>query len=703
MSDRNKARAPYNFVPLPDKPVYVEDNKLPEHDVYCADRHTGYFDVQLTTETPLFVRGMQHVGSMGDSRTHEKAFNLNGRPAIPGSSLRGMLRTLVEIVTHSKMHFVSDNKLVYRSVYGNDTLAEEYRNTITEKTGDKEFRYPSMQMHGGYLQRGDSESGWVIQPAKSHYGEGIALVKRQDVLNAGIPEKSVLKTYYVGIRPSTTRTEHTGKQGVKLHIPLAKGISQQANNGHEPATLIISKTVGPIGGKGSNRTWYPAIYEADPSAEPIPIPRRIWNDFVKDRDLNRGIENRAIRNPGDVLFYLLNDDGELLFFGPTMFFRLPYEHSIGDLIPEALRQDNPNIDYVEAMFGYVSEGSTSRSPSAYAGRVSVTSAQALDGQDDYYDETIIPKILSSPKPTTFQHYLEQPDGWRTRSDNLRHYGSKRAKIRGYKLYWRQMIESLQAVKDSKVSTLDGSSQHTIMRPVRKGLSFRFRVYFENLSDVELGALAWVLTLGGDPEARHQLGMGKPFGLGVVKLSPSLVVTDREKRYHRLFNADGIWHLPDKDAADYILAFKEAFASQVIDIDTSERIQQLRAMLRTYASAPDFFSYMNIEPTNEYKDQPVLPQPLEVEDSYKRKVAQLKRERKEQIGFEVGEEIKGDVFDNEDGISFTPNKRYGNKEYEGYIPPAKVVKSRRVGSKVKARIIKIVDGDPVQLICEQIPQ
>lgn len=705
---RESARAPYNFIPLVGgEPL---PDKIVSHDRYYLDKHTGHFDVTLETITPVFVRGMvtnEEHNQGKEAKDQPEPFILDGEPVIPGSTLRGMIRSLLEIITFGKMHFVSDNKLVYRAIYYADALANTYRGIITDVLGGKQFVYPSSRMHGGYLQKGNSESGWIIQPATVHYGESIALVDRQDVLAAGIPEIPKLKTYDVGVKPATKRTVHTGKEGVQLHIAQANGITSTAGSGYEPATLIISNTVGKIGGKGSNRRWYPAIYEADPTAESIPIPQRVWNDFIRDRDLNRGIVNRTIQKPGDVLFYLLDSQGGLVFFGPTMFFRVPYENSIGSLIYDKPLASN-FTDYADAMFGYVSErGTEKRDPVAYAGRVSVTSATLADGQTDvvYNEAYELRRTPGSPKPTTFQHYLEQPQGIQTTKPDLHHYGVKNARIRGHKLYWRQNVD----IEGLKRDNTDGKKEkiETKFHPVRKGITFTFRVYFENLTNAELGALAWVLTLDGDENLYHMIGMGKPFGLGVVKLSPSLVITDVEARYRTLFDTNGAWYMPLKEPADYIQVFKQALEVHGISFDAHDRIKQLKAMLRLYAPDPELFSYMQIdrvingEKVNEYKDRPVLPYPIAIEALYKAKESEHRKAEKERIGFAVGDEIVGDVFDNSDGIWFAPRKQYGDKEYEGYIPTDKVIKQRDLETRVDARILEIIYGDPGTLICEQI--
>ncbi len=319
---------------------------------------------------------------------------------------------------------------------------------------------------------------------------------------------------------------------------------------------------------------------------------------------------------GRPIFYI-EQGGQVIHFGHTPNFRIAplvieddklRAVTPQDRIPRDLRQDNPRLDYAEALFGYVSE--ESHVPSAYAGRVFVTSAYVTQEQGDYFDETIVPRILASPKPTTFQHYLEQPDGWQTPTHQLRHYGDA-TRLRGHKLYWRQMIADLKSVQESDTDkNPDTSTQHTIIKPVRKDVQFAFKVYFENLTDAELGALAWVLTFDGDSEARHQLGMGKPFGLGVVKLETMLVLTSRRERYSRLFDEQGHWF-----SAEYSVepqehtAFIGAFKEKIGNFD-KKRIQELQILVRKQELKSRKFSYMRIESErgNDYQGRPVLPRP-----------------------------------------------------------------------------------------------
>lgn len=84
-------------------------------------------------------------------------------------------------------------------------------------------------------------------------------------------------------------------------------------------------------------------------------------------------------------------------------------------------------------------------------------------------------------------------------------------------------------------------------PVRDGVSFYFHVDFINLTDEELRLLCYALAPSS--AFMHKIGMGKPIGLGSVKITPEgLFLIDRairysvegynnECRYHKLWKID----------------------------------------------------------------------------------------------------------------------------------------------------------------------
>jgi CRISPR-associated protein (TIGR03986 family) len=193
------------------------------------------------------------------------------------------------------------------------------------------------------------------------------------------------------------------------------------------------------------------------------------------------------------------------------------------------------------------------------GRVFFSDASFVNAKDGVWYKTnpIIPHILSGPKPTTFQHYLVQdrslnhdPD----KKSSLAHYGTSpmETQIRGHKLYWHKGTNP-----DIEASEVERTHEKQLTRiiPLKPGVQFKFRIYFENLRREELGALLWVLNLPGGPNKtyRHKLGMGKPLGMGAVAITPHLFLTDRLARYRTLFSRDG-WEEASKpeEAEQHIL-------------------------------------------------------------------------------------------------------------------------------------------------------
>jgi CRISPR-associated protein (TIGR03986 family) len=382
-------------------------------------------------------------------------------------------------------------------------------------------------------------------------------------------------------------------------------------------------------------------------------------------------DNGAIQ-PMQPVFYV-TEENKPVFFGHGMMFRLPYKDSISNFVPIRLRKPNiklaatyfklfflsdysnlkyallihltfiNTVDIANAIFGFVS-GKKQKENQARAGRVVISDAicEKADSEDIWFtgslERTITPQILSTPKPTTFQHYLVQTDP-EARKRELKHYANKPEKetvIRGHKLYWHQGRSPSIVLNNSEVS----ESQTTQIKPIKTGISFTFTIDFENLSDLELGAILWVLNHAKkyqDEEYRLSLGMGKPLGMGAVKITHQLHLSDRKQRYTNLFK-DKNWDIGEiSDTSDTHERCVKAFEKYVLDhiseadqpntgkatnLEELPRIKMLLAMLSWPGSSniERTTRYMEIERNreprigtdeNEYKERRVLPSPLQV--------------------------------------------------------------------------------------------
>ena len=84
------ARAPYNFIPYEPKAVLTEENS--EYGVW-----SGILHCSLEAVTPLLVAGERI--QRADESTECHFFQVEGKHVIPGSSIKGVLRSMVEILS----------------------------------------------------------------------------------------------------------------------------------------------------------------------------------------------------------------------------------------------------------------------------------------------------------------------------------------------------------------------------------------------------------------------------------------------------------------------------------------------------------------------------------------------------------------------------------------------------------------------------
>jgi CRISPR-associated protein (TIGR03986 family) len=572
------ASAPYNFVPLPEAVIKVVDGaqKLPNHNTYANTGypHTGYFEVTLTTKSPLYIRCSftlsdflrQERGEDKDGLFRSQVKNTPDffytrdpdQPVIPGSSLRGMLRNLLEIVSYGKIEWITEKRLFFRTV--DDTaVGRYYRGRMTGK------------VEAGFLQR--KSDGYVIKVTQ--------MVR--------VPRNKVGGNLYEGQAPNKLpRWNEQPHQWLPVWVqlskkgPLVEQMHYAATPGWHEGRLIIT---GDIPGKKKEFVFLLPSQNAEEIAVPAEMLERFHDDqltqwqeraFPKNQPGNNcrerdGMLRQNLPGEGDPVFFL-RENGQLTFFGRAQMFRLPYKKTPRGLVLAELRTA-ADIDYADALFGYTKpkkkhlgdtdgvDAQQGEKARAYASRVFVMDGKLVEGQTDLWfpgDPIFVPRILATPKPTAFQHYLTQQEP--NDKNKLDHYDSPpfhETTIRGHKRYWHQGLggneislgeirtrieehqAQLQTILATERQTGKPDTQHTQFKPLKPNVEFRFRVYFENLSDAELGALCWTLHPLGDPTKTycHNLGMGKPLGMGAVQLDATLHLTDRVTRYGSLFDGD----------------------------------------------------------------------------------------------------------------------------------------------------------------------
>jgi len=161
--------------------------------------------------------------------------------------------------------------------------------------------------------------------------------------------------------------------------------------------------------------------------------------------------------------------------------------------------------------------------------VRISNATLVDGQEEpYTKQEVTLKILSSPKPPSPSLYFKpanNPQGGYIAKASLKP-GNHHPQ--GRKLYLHHKVAEAQTPwKTDHESEL--LNQKNRIKPLRSKLSFGFTIEFDNLTDWELGLLCYAVR--PDDDFRHKIGMGKPLGLGTVRVDPeALEIVDRSKRY-----------------------------------------------------------------------------------------------------------------------------------------------------------------------------
>lgn len=626
------AMAPYNFVPLPNRIFDVandprfevrigsETRKVWEcHDMWAPGLRNGYIDVELETTTPLFIRDAVKRGDGGvwdqrESRIRPESAQRNGVPIIPGSSFRGLLRNLVEILSFSKIQPVTQRKPFYRSVGDS-----RYRNLLV-----KSQQPPA----GGFIRK--QREQWGIEPAE--------VVRIPHSLTIGT---STLKVV-LGYRAEADYNPPASYQHRQCWIQSAGNLVTSIAFAPPPGgawregVLVLT---GGIQSKLHEFVFVRRVIPAGRQAALLTIPEECWRRFHDGEQITAWQESTFPRSAsrkkaggasdGEPVFYIASPgrSNEVQAFGRARMFRFPHDSGPSECIPKELR--DAKLDLSEILFGSVAGETMIR------GRLRVSDLHAKERPAaSYYEEVIVPQILGSPKPTCFPHYLVQ-DG--TRPQTLKTYFlSDRAEIRGHKLYWQRWNESrLDRVKkesnqesthDEILAALGNGNkeqhkQYTVIQPVRDGVTFSGRISFENLTDVELGAILTALQLV--PDARPALGMAKPLGLGRVQVRKcDLTLIDRQTRYtswsekgEARGDTAAFRSAFSKVVVSHARSSQERFVNRVGDLWSIARLDTLRVLL-TQQLAVEKTRYLKVTGgdtgrfgrEDEYRAKFVLPTP-----------------------------------------------------------------------------------------------
>lgn len=573
--------APYNFVPLAKDICEAADLGLahmPSQDLPEADAQSGVIDITLSCDTPILVGWDAPDGIV-------KRFGRtpDGTPAIPGSSLRGMIRNVMEIACFGRMALVNDATTAVRDLSGTARL--DYGSRMS-KTKGCAFE---AQSHAGWLQLVGSKV--LLTPC--HYGRidhkdlsdivtGFRTRVEQDFADraANPPIKTTSNDLSLA---ANVEARFTGGNAGLLHRSLYvqndPDIHAHSDDSHgNPKRLsyrrvaetkveaerhtpndVVTVTKEPASQKdgtlvftgmpGKNKHMEFFFFD-DPAAKAKPVAADVWQKFIAVHEQQEKESptwqwrRETFRQGKRIPVFWLPDrvDGQpdengdvpagpiIEQIGLAMMFKRAGDVSIGQMIKNTNEKHRKAeiIDLPTRIFGRLE--TAKGKGDGWRGRVSFGWAMATGGYEEPVNSDV--KVhLQKPKPGFAPSYVRQRDFADTSGKVL----LDRAQYRSY-VHWRRHDPEKEEIRGWKRYPVrppqlqtDGTpeGEFSTLRPLRpkpgQQIIFTGRIRYHNLTNIELGALLWALTWGGNADLRHSLGMGKPLGWGQVKVTPTVSV------------------------------------------------------------------------------------------------------------------------------------------------------------------------------------
>lgn len=505
---------PYNFISLPAKKASAYSD---------ADRHTGVIEYTITAKSPLFIPNTSNEDAFQCGVKDHKSYDFYSyttltegknhkneyyEPVIPGSELRGMLRSVYETLTDSCMGVLNE------STYPTMRIGEAYQAGLLKRLSGGGYELVTAEDCIYRKEKGTDAKG------KPRY----ALLYKEEQLPEGA------KVFFC--RKKRYKEDFGKKRELKS---LIREVSTVKDGEHkEEGYLIKGEADGSLGKKHNCHVFIPKegtgtslksedidrlqavlkAYREEPSAE------KKYAEYQKEL-------NVFLKGKGNDYFpvYFSKVGGKYLYLAPACFSKEAAVHSLKDLAGVWAPCEGGAVCPTCALFGMIGGKGTEYGGSKIRfadARVSLPEENASSDWAAYFDEIVTLEALGAPRLQNVEFYLERPDGavfW-----NYDYYimngGAEvipyKATLRGRKFYWHQRGKVLR-------TDVEKNNLNKTVRPVKSGITFTGKLFFDGISYKQLNQLLWILNGGNEaeqPETGHiayKLGMGKPLGMGSVEL------------------------------------------------------------------------------------------------------------------------------------------------------------------------------------------
>lgn len=516
-------KAPYNFVPLNKKVVSPYWEPYISHDVPFEDSESGELEITITAASPIFVKnGMgkddekaHYDGDGKQIKPYRFSQDENGNFFIPGSSVKGMIRSVLEVMSFGHMgRKINDIRYSVRDfsnsdIYNPSEISREVKCGWLRQNGDR------FELEGGgpvrRIKHVEIEKAFRIKNFSNTGKDKSAKAKHHK-----LPEPT----------PSILFSTFRNKNGVE--------ICTIDSEGDFSGRIVVT-------GQPSDKKNKEFVFVETGAWEDVP------SDVVKnflfayyDHDRSQQSEDwkfwKTKLSNGEkipVFYRRYAHNKEIKDMGLAMLYKIVYRNSILELVEE--HQGEVKCDISEVIFGHIKQKDKGN---ILKGRIHVGHAystnmpQAQEGSE-------FKGVLSSPKATYYPNYIHQA--------GARKYSTyhDKANLSGWKRY-PVHSEGVQVNERP-----DRSTEKILTRfiPLKEGATFKLKLRYHSLKKIELGALLSALTFHNTERTFHSIGMAKPLGYGKVKIELSGIenIPEYMKAFEcfmnvELENTHPEWHL-----------------------------------------------------------------------------------------------------------------------------------------------------------------
>jgi len=537
----------YHFAPLSYE-ICDRQNALERNMEKTEELYTGKIQVRLKTRTPVFIPDMH---AQGKETGHKELtfFSYDGKtPVIPGSSLRGMLRSVYETVTNSCLSVVDlEEKPVRRTsdCYKAGLLRRNVDNTFTLVSANKatvlfderpDLRQPEKYQEGAEV--------WVKVG-----NEGRRQIVTKILPAGGVSQGKWHEGYYFKGEPGVKKI----KKSENAYVIYRKDIDERERETEIESCKCMERNSVELQELKSVLESYEALLEKKKNDK----DHKQFIEYSKEPDhkgykeYSKRLETFLAGESGTEYFpvhYSTIGKGKdaIVYLSPACITKEISYNTILDILKKQGKHHTcSNIKKLCPacrLFGMVGDNQKVEEkddyPNAWASSIRVQDAVLKEEPPNgWRGQKITLMELSEPKKSSAEFYLKKPKGeqvlsWtydyyiygklgkkkKEEKEERRHVKQYTPQISGRKYYWHTQEPNLpekfveKTERNCTVTLLNGEAV------------FEFPIYFEKITKMQLKQLIWIcnisMTLGADgyPMYGYKLGKGKPLGLGSIELT-----------------------------------------------------------------------------------------------------------------------------------------------------------------------------------------